>query len=84
MEGDSRRGVLVISAVSEKIKSKFVQADEKLVCYWSSGVATLGLLETDHVAFNHDQVTRSTHELAPPSPNYDTTPMAGRLSSRQI
>ncbi|GFV31583.1 hypothetical protein TNCV_4790851 [Trichonephila clavipes] len=21
-----------------KIKSKFVQADEKLVCYWSSGV----------------------------------------------
>ncbi|GFW58205.1 uncharacterized protein TNCV_2633791 [Trichonephila clavipes] len=46
--------------------------------------ATLGLLETYHVAFNHDQVTRSTHELAPPSPNYDTTPTAGRLSSRQI
>ncbi|GFU98564.1 hypothetical protein TNCV_3653951 [Trichonephila clavipes] len=40
MEGDSGRGVLVISAVSEKIKSKFVQADEKLVCYWSSGVVS--------------------------------------------
>ncbi|GFW69592.1 histone H2A [Trichonephila clavipes] len=38
MEGDSGRGELVISAVSEKFKSKFVQADEKLVCYWSSGV----------------------------------------------
>ncbi|GFX74004.1 hypothetical protein TNCV_2954871 [Trichonephila clavipes] len=38
MEGDSGRGELAISAVSEKIKSKFVQADEKLVCYWSSGV----------------------------------------------
>ncbi|GFV40539.1 hypothetical protein TNCV_2500661 [Trichonephila clavipes] len=38
MEGDSGRGELVVSAVSEKIKSKFVQADEKLVCYWSSGV----------------------------------------------
>ncbi|GFU77769.1 probable RNA-directed DNA polymerase from transposon BS [Trichonephila clavipes] len=39
MEGDSGRGELLVSAVSEKIKSKFVQADEKLVCYWSSGVA---------------------------------------------
>ncbi|GFT61672.1 hypothetical protein TNCV_4050481 [Trichonephila clavipes] len=38
MEGDSGRGELLVSAVSEKIKSKFVQADEKLVCYWSSGV----------------------------------------------
>ncbi|GFU66117.1 hypothetical protein TNCV_2857901 [Trichonephila clavipes] len=38
MEGDSGRGELVISAVLEKFKSKFVQADEKLVCYWSSGV----------------------------------------------
>ncbi|GFU94401.1 transposable element Tc1 transposase [Trichonephila clavipes] len=41
MEGDSGRGELAISAVSEKIKSKFVQADEKLVCYWSSGVGWL-------------------------------------------
>ncbi|GFV35624.1 nucleic-acid-binding protein from transposon X-element [Trichonephila clavipes] len=41
MEGDSGRGELAISAVSEKIKSKFVQADEKLVCYWSSGVEKL-------------------------------------------
>ncbi|GFV52024.1 hypothetical protein TNCV_1323771 [Trichonephila clavipes] len=38
MEGDSGRGELVISAVSEKFRSKFVPADEKLVCYWSSGV----------------------------------------------
>ncbi|GFV94269.1 hypothetical protein TNCV_4279321, partial [Trichonephila clavipes] len=38
MEGDSGRGELAISAVSEKIKSKFPQADEKLFCYWSSGV----------------------------------------------
>ncbi|GFV09015.1 hypothetical protein TNCV_194351, partial [Trichonephila clavipes] len=27
-----------ISAVSRKNNVKFVQADEKLVCYWSSGV----------------------------------------------
>ncbi|GFX71418.1 hypothetical protein TNCV_3349121 [Trichonephila clavipes] len=37
MEGDSGRGELMVSAVIEK-SSPIVQADEKLVCYWSSGV----------------------------------------------
>ncbi|GFX14860.1 hypothetical protein TNCV_1486021 [Trichonephila clavipes] len=46
--------------------------------------ATRGLLETDHVILNHGQVTWTTPELAPPSPNYHTTPMGGRFSSRQI
>ncbi|GFV51005.1 uncharacterized protein TNCV_2540931 [Trichonephila clavipes] len=34
--------------------------------------------------FDHGQVTWTTHELAPPSPNYHTTPEGGRFSSRQI
>ncbi|GFV95759.1 hypothetical protein TNCV_1728091 [Trichonephila clavipes] len=42
------------------------------------------LLATDLVISNHDQVTRMAPELAPSSPNYDTTPTGGRLSSRQI
>ncbi|GFX05445.1 hypothetical protein TNCV_1007671 [Trichonephila clavipes] len=46
--------------------------------------ATLGLLATDHVILNHGQVTWTTPELAPPSPNYHTTPTGGRFSSRQI
>ncbi|GFU05740.1 hypothetical protein TNCV_1005221 [Trichonephila clavipes] len=33
---------------------------------------------------NHGQVTWTTPELAPPSPNYHTTPTGGRFSSRQI
>ncbi|GFV61456.1 hypothetical protein TNCV_2937981 [Trichonephila clavipes] len=32
------------------------------------------------VIFNHGQVTRTTPELAPSSPNFDTTPTGGRLS----
>ncbi|GFX37864.1 uncharacterized protein TNCV_1823201 [Trichonephila clavipes] len=36
--------------------------------------ATRGLLVTDHEIFNHGQVTWTTPELAPPSPNYPTTP----------
>ncbi|GFT43820.1 hypothetical protein TNCV_2547771 [Trichonephila clavipes] len=36
--------------------------------------STRGLLETDHVILNNGQVTGTTHELAPPSPNYNTTP----------
>ncbi|GFV38223.1 hypothetical protein TNCV_4792091 [Trichonephila clavipes] len=47
-------------------------------------VATRGLLATDHVILNHGQVTWTTPELAPPSPNYHTTPTGGRFSSRQI
>ncbi|GFS62174.1 hypothetical protein TNCV_477091 [Trichonephila clavipes] len=46
--------------------------------------ATRGLLTTDHVILNHGQVTWTTPELAPPSPNYHTTPTGGRFSSRQI
>ncbi|GFW50557.1 hypothetical protein TNCV_2888601 [Trichonephila clavipes] len=46
--------------------------------------ATRGLLVTDLVILNHDQVTNTTPDLAPTSPNYHTTPMEGRLSSRQI
>ncbi|GFX84905.1 DUF5641 domain-containing protein [Trichonephila clavipes] len=42
--------------------------------------ATRGLLETELVILNHDQVTRTTPELA----NYHTTPTGGRLSSPQI
>ncbi|GFX75146.1 hypothetical protein TNCV_3170731 [Trichonephila clavipes] len=37
----------------------------------------------DLVISNHDQVTKTAPELAPP-PNYHTTPTEGRLSSRQI
>ncbi|GFV09460.1 nucleic-acid-binding protein from transposon X-element [Trichonephila clavipes] len=40
-------------------------------------VTTRGLLTTDHVILNHGQVTWTTPELAPPSPNYHTTPMGG-------
>ncbi|GFX58108.1 uncharacterized protein TNCV_4048661 [Trichonephila clavipes] len=36
--------------------------------------ATRGLLATDHVILNHGQVTWTKPELAPPSPNYHTTP----------
>ncbi|GFT70956.1 hypothetical protein TNCV_694891 [Trichonephila clavipes] len=42
------------------------------------------LLATDHVILNHDQVTWTTPELVPPSPNNHTTPSGGRFSSRQI
>ncbi|GFX04322.1 hypothetical protein TNCV_3974701 [Trichonephila clavipes] len=34
--------------------------------------STRGLLATDHVILNHGQVTWTTPELAPPSPNYHT------------
>ncbi|GFW33087.1 uncharacterized protein TNCV_2110171 [Trichonephila clavipes] len=35
---------------------------------------TRGLLATDHVILNHGQVTWTTPELAPSSPNYHTIP----------
>ncbi|GFW31665.1 hypothetical protein TNCV_4683381 [Trichonephila clavipes] len=44
--------------------------------------ATRGLLVTDLVILNHGQVTRRTHEEAPPL--LTPTPTGGRLSSRQI
>ncbi|GFV04986.1 hypothetical protein TNCV_1347341 [Trichonephila clavipes] len=43
-----------------------------------------GLLATDPVRLNHGQVTWTTPELAPHSPNYHTTLTGGRFSSRQI
>ncbi|GFW33520.1 hypothetical protein TNCV_2210551 [Trichonephila clavipes] len=46
--------------------------------------AARGLLATDHVIFNHGQVTWTTPEMAPLSPNYHTTPRGGRFSSQQI
>ncbi|GFT51623.1 uncharacterized protein TNCV_2632871 [Trichonephila clavipes] len=46
--------------------------------------ATRELLATDHVILNHGQVMWMTPELAPPSPNYHTTPTGGRFSSQQI
>ncbi|GFT56684.1 hypothetical protein TNCV_1268351 [Trichonephila clavipes] len=51
---------------------------------WKEILATRGLLATDHVILNHGQVTWTTPELAPPSPNYHITPTGGRFSARQI
>ncbi|GFS83295.1 putative DD41D transposase [Trichonephila clavipes] len=45
--------------------------------------ATRWLLETDLIILYHDQVTRTTSELASPSPSCYTTPTGGRLDSRQ-
>ncbi|GFU42217.1 hypothetical protein TNCV_4554061 [Trichonephila clavipes] len=44
--------------------------------------ATRGLLVTDLIIWTHGQVTRTTPERAASSPNFHTTPMAGRLSSQ--
>ncbi|GFX38732.1 uncharacterized protein TNCV_1170621 [Trichonephila clavipes] len=46
--------------------------------------ATRGLLATDHVILNHGQVTWTTPELAPLSPNYHTTRTGKRFNSQQI
>ncbi|GFS68760.1 hypothetical protein TNCV_408661 [Trichonephila clavipes] len=43
--------------------------------------ASRGLLATNHIILNHGQVMWMTPELAPPSPNYHTTPTGGRFSS---
>ncbi|GFV84217.1 cubilin [Trichonephila clavipes] len=42
---------------------------------------TGGLLATDHEILNHGQVTWTTPELAPPSPNYHTTGRTFQLST---
>ncbi|GFV58186.1 integrase catalytic domain-containing protein [Trichonephila clavipes] len=66
-----------------------VKEDFTPVCNWLLGRvvevyhgsdATRGLLATDHVIVIHGQVTWTTPELAPPSPNYHTTPMGGRFT----
>ncbi|GFV42515.1 hypothetical protein TNCV_2905241 [Trichonephila clavipes] len=43
--------------------------------------ATQGPMAADLVILNHGQVTRTTPEPTPPSPNYYTTPMGGRFNS---
>ncbi|GFX23723.1 transposable element Tcb2 transposase [Trichonephila clavipes] len=43
--------------------------------------STRGLLATNHVILNHGQVTWTTPELAPPSPNYHTTPTTKEYST---
>ncbi|GFU57052.1 hypothetical protein TNCV_1779191 [Trichonephila clavipes] len=43
---------------------------------------TRRFLATDHVILNNGQVTWTTSELAPPSPNYPNTPTEGHFSSR--
>ncbi|GFV82266.1 retrovirus-related Pol polyprotein from transposon opus [Trichonephila clavipes] len=66
----------------QRIKFSFYWVSELILTSHCS--ATRGLLATDHVILNHGQVTWTTPELAPPSPNYHTTPTGGRFSSRQI
>ncbi|GFV32508.1 hypothetical protein TNCV_1677941 [Trichonephila clavipes] len=62
------------------MRSKSLQAAPpraRWVKGWKDGKkrrSTRGLLATDHVILNHGQVTWTTPELAPPSPNYHTTP----------
>ncbi|GFY25142.1 hypothetical protein TNCV_2482631 [Trichonephila clavipes] len=63
---------------------KYVGAQDVRFGVMSRQGTTRGLLATDHVILNHGQVTWTTPELAPPSPNYPTTPTGGRFSSRQI
>ncbi|GBM29908.1 hypothetical protein AVEN_246467-1 [Araneus ventricosus] len=40
-----------------------------------------GYLGTDLVILNRGQMTRTTPELAPPSPNFRATPTGGRLAT---
>ncbi|GFT38881.1 hypothetical protein TNCV_1585711 [Trichonephila clavipes] len=42
-------------------------------------MSTRGVLATDHIILNHGQVTWTTPVLAPPSPNYHTTPTGGSV-----
>ncbi|GFV98599.1 uncharacterized protein TNCV_1452851 [Trichonephila clavipes] len=47
---------------------KLIERIDAIEC----SIATRGLLATDHVILNHGQVTWTTPELAPHSPNYHT------------
>ncbi|GFX80286.1 hypothetical protein TNCV_2643021 [Trichonephila clavipes] len=60
-----------------------VEKTPMLLAYHSQR-ATRELLATDHAILSHGQVTWTTPELAPSSPNYHTPPTRGRFSSRQI
>ncbi|GFX96127.1 hypothetical protein TNCV_2290162 [Trichonephila clavipes] len=58
------------------LQRKLVICEQDITCMTST---TQGLLVTDFVILNHGQVTRTTSELAPPSPNFHPTPMGGCL-----
>ncbi|GFX12502.1 transposable element Tc1 transposase [Trichonephila clavipes] len=68
--------VMVWGEISYESRSPLVVITNTLTANLYVGVcsATRGLLATDHVILNHGQVTWTTPELAPPSPNYHTTP----------
>ncbi|GFS53954.1 DDE_3 domain-containing protein [Trichonephila clavipes] len=77
----------VIDILDEEQESLIPEIDfqvAKAKRYRKRNRATRGLLAKDLVILNHGQVTRTKPELAPPSPNYHTTPTGGRLSSPQI
>ncbi|GFT67469.1 hypothetical protein TNCV_2360781 [Trichonephila clavipes] len=50
-------------------------------CILSHCSAARGLLATDHVTLNHGQVTWTTPELAPASPNYHINGKTFQLST---
>ncbi|GFU55055.1 hypothetical protein TNCV_425621 [Trichonephila clavipes] len=53
----------------------------RMINFWSTIIrATRGLLTTVRVILNPSQVTRTTPQMAPPSPNFPTTPIGGHLS----
>ncbi|GFW24529.1 hypothetical protein TNCV_2403941 [Trichonephila clavipes] len=64
-------------AVARRCTNPSFTVPNALGLRWLSGHATRGILETDHVILNHGQVTWTTSELAPPSPNYHTTATGG-------
>ncbi|GFY22395.1 hypothetical protein TNCV_2176561 [Trichonephila clavipes] len=68
----------------KKVQRRCVVCTSKGLRKRTSVSSTRGLLWKDRVILNHGQVTWTTSELAPPSPNYHTTPTGGRFSSRQI
>ncbi|GFV10202.1 hypothetical protein TNCV_3661541 [Trichonephila clavipes] len=49
-------------------------------CFLNHPSKLHGLLMTDFAILNLDQVTRSTPELVPPSPNFHTIPKEGCLN----
>ncbi|GFT25168.1 hypothetical protein TNCV_180531 [Trichonephila clavipes] len=53
---------------------------KKFVFQLLGPTALRGLLATVLVILSHGQVLRITPELAPPFPNFRSTPMKGRLS----
>ncbi|GFU36558.1 hypothetical protein TNCV_2898121 [Trichonephila clavipes] len=87
----ARRVSLVVKVMDSRLvllKTLHAEMDDARLSAPGSKVipfnAARGLLATDRVIFNHGQMTWTTPELAPPSPNYHTTPTGGRFSSRQI